>query len=66
MSDNTIQRFIGEVKETLAATATDSMLFPKPEPFGHGVQCGNYQGLQRALDILDNILRGDEEKEKHS
>ena len=36
---------------------------PKADPFEHGVQAGKYQGVQLALDIIENILRDENEKE---
>ena len=61
-----ITTFIGEVKRNLAEMAEGAMQFPKADPFEHGVQCGRHQGVQLALDILDNILRDNLEKEKRS
>jgi hypothetical protein len=66
MTDRLLARFTGEAKEALAQTAADSMKFPKSDPFEHGVQCGRYQGIQFALDILEDILRDNLEKEKRS
>jgi len=65
MSDPTIGRFIGEVKSELTTSAKDAMLFPKSEPFDHGVQVGRYQGLQLALDILETMLRDNLEAENN-
>ena len=66
MSDQVIQRFIGEVKQTLSQHAEDSMEFPKAEPFEHGLQVGKYQGIQYALNILEVIMRDDRFKESQS
>lgn len=66
MSDQTISVFIGEAKKALAGMAEGAMQFPKADPFEHGVQCGRHQGVQFALDILDNILRDKFEKESNS
>jgi hypothetical protein len=64
MSDQLITRFIGDAKEALAQIAADSMHIPVSDPFGHGVQCGKYQGVEFALDILNDILRDNLEKER--
>jgi hypothetical protein len=66
MSDKLIPQFIGEVKVALAEIAQDSMQFPKRDPFEHGTQCGRYQGLNLALEILESVVREDIEKEKRS
>lgn len=66
LSDATTMRFIGEVKKTLDQTAKESMLFPKSDTFERGVQCGKYMGLAYALEILENVIRADDEKEKRS
>lgn len=64
--DPIVGRFIGEVKKTLAETAEDSMMYPKGDPFEHGVQVGKYQGLKFSLDILESILRDLNDEEKRS
>lgn len=66
MNDPTIVNFIREVKEQMAAHAEAAMLRPRPEPFAFGVTAGVYQGLQKSLDILDQIIGDQLEKEKHS
>lgn len=66
MSDKLIGRFIGEVKQTLTHHAEDAMTLPKPNPFEHGLVAGEYRGLQRALNILEDILRDTNEKEARS
>lgn len=66
MSIPVIATFIGEAKKNLAEMAEGAMQFPKADPFEHGVQCGRHQGVQLALDILDNILRDNLDKEQHS
>jgi hypothetical protein len=60
------EEFIHRVTRESADMAADNMLYPKSDPFGHGIQCGQYQGLQRALAILVEIMRDDEDKEKNS
>ena len=57
MSDRLINKFIGEVKHAQTELAADAMEFPKQTPFEHGAQCGAYQGLKLALDILESIIQ---------
>ena len=66
MSQKLIVQFISEVKKTLTQHAEDAMNLPKPEPFEHGMVSGEYRGLQRALSILEDIMRGNDEKESKS
>lgn len=66
MNNKFIAQFIGAAKNRMAEIAEAAMLFPKSDLFGYGEQVGRYQGLQAALEILDAILRDDEEKEKSS
>lgn len=61
--DPTLGKFIGEVKKTLAETAEDSMMFPKGDSFEHGVQVGKYQGLRNALEILESVMRDQQEQD---
>ena len=66
MNDPIIVHFMVEAKKALAEMAEDSMVYPKHEPFEHGVQVGKYQGIRFALELLDSILRDEAEKENHS
>ena len=63
MSSQITQQFITRVKDTLTELAANSMTYPAADPFLHGVSCGRYQGLQNALDILCDIIQGDQEAE---
>lgn len=59
-----ISKLISELKRAQEEFAKVGMMYPKSDPFEHGVQAGKYQGVQFALDTLDDILRDDNEKEK--
>lgn len=61
MSDRVIGQFISEARKALAEMAEDSMTYPRPDPFEHGVSCGRHQGIQLALDILSSVISGDQE-----
>lgn len=61
-----IGRLISELKRAQEEIATAGMMRPKADPFEHGVQAGKYQGVQLALDIIENLLRDENEKEKSS
>lgn len=66
MSQSPEVHFMVEARKALTEMAEDSMMFPKPDPFEHGVQVGKYQGVRFALELLESILRDDAEKENHS
>lgn len=66
MSDKLITRFVSEARQALTQIAIDSMMFPKADPFSHGEQVGKYQGLNFALELLEDILCDDREKERNS
>jgi hypothetical protein len=34
--------------------------FPKSEAFEHGTQVGNYQGIRKALEIVESVLNDEE------
>lgn len=66
MTHSVAMKFISEVREHMKEHAENTMLWPKRELFGMGESVGKYQGLQTALDIMDNILNDKLEKEKYS
>lgn len=53
-----------QLKEEQTVQAQGGMLYPKSEPFDHGVQVGIYQGMEKALELLRAILRDNEEDER--
>lgn len=59
-----LYKFIGEVQKKLVDDAESAMVYPKQEPFEHGVQVGRWQGLREALLIVDGILRDVDDQEK--
>lgn len=63
MADASIVRAIIKCKDTMAEHAEAAMLFPKSDPYQHGSQVGCYHGMQKAVEILESILRDDNEKE---
>lgn len=50
--------------EALVSQAESSMLFPKSDPFEHGVQVGVYRGILNAVAALDAIDKDAEEEDK--
>jgi len=67
MSDGRlIAKFIGEIKREQAETAEAAMLRPQRELFAMGEASGKYQGLQKALDLLDDILSDQLKEEQKS
>jgi len=61
--ERTLHRLKLALLEELVSQAENGMLYPKADPFDHGVQAGRYQGVKQALDILDKIDLDQEEAE---
>ena len=65
MNDSQLaQRLIGVIKEHQAEISRSAMMHPKEEDFLRGVQAGQYQGLEKAHDLLLDILDDAFEQEK--
>lgn len=62
MAQNFIAKFVAELKAQQDEIAKSVVLNPRDEPLAYGVLAGRYQGIQNALDTLDNILRDDTEE----
>jgi hypothetical protein len=66
MTHPVVIQFIAEVKKRMAEHAEAAMIRPKRELFEAGEMSGIYQGMQKSLDILDEILSDQYEKELKS
>lgn len=66
MKTELIGVYIGELKREQAEIAESAMLRPKRELFELGEVAGRYQGLSKALEILEAVLSDEREKEKRS
>lgn len=66
MKTELIGAYIGALKHEQAEIAEAAMLRPKKELFELGESAGRYQGLERALEILEDILSDEREKERKS
>ena len=62
MAQNFIAKFVAELKAQQDEIAKSVVLNPRDEALSYGVLAGRYQGIQNALDTLDNILRDDNEE----
>lgn len=62
MAQNFIAKFVAELKAQQDEIAKSVVLNPRGETLVYGVLAGRYQGIQNALDTLDNILRDDTEE----
>ena len=62
MAQNFIAKFVAELKAQQDEIAKSVVLNPRGEALAYGVLAGRYQGIQNALDTLDNILRDDTEE----
>ena len=54
--DIIIQKAIGALQIRIREQLQSLGDFPKVEPFEHGVQVGTYQGLQKSIDVLEQVL----------
>lgn len=54
--DKTTASIIGAIKKEQQALLESMVDFPKKDVFDHGVQVGQYQGLARALTLVENVL----------
>ena len=61
--DATTHKVLIQLRQEMSSHAEASMQFPKDQPFDHGVQIGEWRGLQRALQIVDAVLKDTEETE---
>ena len=56
-----IAKAIMELDKVMEEHATACMLYPKPDPYGHGVQIGSYHGVLKAKNVLQDIMKDEEE-----
>ena len=59
-----LSNYIGELKSKMNDLAHGAAKLPKSKPFEHGVQVGNYQGLEAALRYLEALIEDDAERER--
>lgn len=60
-----VEKYIGELKSKQAALALDALLHPKGrDGFAYGEASGRVQGMQDALDLLNNQLAAADGKAK--
>lgn len=64
MSDP-ILTIISKLKTAQMEIAVNNCLWPKPAEWMH-TEAGKYQGVQLALDIIDNVLRDNISEEEQS
>lgn len=66
MTQHLISKLVGELKNQQASLAESCMLRPRENSLDYGVMAGRYQGIQNALDTLDDIMRDHNEQESKS
>lgn len=62
--DRHISQIIGMIKEDMNAHAHESMNLPTPSAEKYCEIVGAYRGMQHCLNIIDKVLRADEETER--
>lgn len=60
-----IAKFVAELKAQQDDIARNNCMQNRPAEFMH-IEAGKYQGIQSALDALDNALRDHYEQEKRA
>ena len=57
-------KLLARLNDVQAELARHAMLSPRDNLFEHGKTVGLYQGLERAKQLLDDLLGEDEEKDR--
>ena len=57
IQERVVTKWVAEVKSELDRMAHDGMNYAKGDPFEHGVSVGHYQGLNRAIQILEEVIK---------
>ena len=63
MASDIISRLISALKEEKSIHERAGWIGDYPEPYRHGVQVGMVRGLDRAEELLSNIIQDVQEKE---
>lgn len=51
-----LEQYIAAVKDEQSACALEKLLYPKDrDSYGYGLACGMVQGMERALEILQQL-----------
>ena len=58
--DRTIANIISSLKAEQQKLLEAMGDFPKVDLFGHGAQVGTYQGIRKALEIVESVLNDGE------
>jgi hypothetical protein len=57
IQDRIIAKWTTEIESELDRMAHSAMGIAKGEPFEHGISVGEYRGLQKARQILDEVIK---------
>ncbi len=63
--DRTISRIITALKDEQQKLLESLGDFPKKDCFDHGTQVGQYQGIRKALEIVESVLNDEEVRDDH-
>lgn len=61
--DQTVSKIIGAIQIKVREQLQSLGDFPKADPFEHGVQVGTYQGLDRAISVIEQVLTDVDEED---
>lgn len=63
MSD-LVPKYMAKVQEEMRILSEDAMIYPKSDPFEHGVMVGRYQGMREALQLMIVALKDQDGEDK--
>lgn len=66
MTDPVSVAFLVEINRRMEEQAAATLFHPPDEQLALGIQIGIYQGLDRAKDLMESVLRDMYEKETRS
>ncbi len=61
--DKTLHNFQVKLRQEILDLADGNNRFPKAKPFEHGTQIGEWRGLNRALELLLQVINEEVEEE---
>ena len=61
--DKTVSKIIGAIQMRVREQLQGLGDYPKSEPFEHGIQVGTYNGLQAAIQAIEQVLSDEETEE---
>lgn len=64
--DSVLARVIRRLKEAQEDISVGLAMRPREDHFAYGLEAGRYQGIEKALAVIDEVLNDEDLKEKRS